>query len=383
MSRANSLIFALICASSIVVNAGQPERPKPPQPFLRVCFPLENLESMSEHQGFIAILDASQHILLLKSYSFTTAADTVYLRTFLDTQRLPEDAAQQEFQVSISLEDEVLGQWSLEEFSSMSTMLEFKGNHQPTEIRFRDWQIPDFSIDAKTCTMPTNPNYCTGSCEQSCYNSYCPSYQACGTNWLCKATVLANYNTCTGNCDYDGDGHNNGSDNCPCNANSSQQDCDGDSIGNVCDPTPYTRTFSHEEWVFSHQVFLQECIGSTLYCFVRDWYAVYKVYIEDQCGTDVEVWVYDRNDFEDGPSSPCGICSIFPKNIGGFGPINEGPGQLAGPLSVPGNGIDDVGQTNQFREELQVSLAAVQEGGIRVGDPVAMGQLRCPGLRLA
>ncbi|MDL1873073.1 hypothetical protein FBR05_12880, partial [Deltaproteobacteria bacterium PRO3] len=36
--------------------------------------------------------------------------------------------------------------------------------------------------------------------------------------------------------DVDGDGVPNGSDNCPGNANAGQQDMDGDSIGDVCDP---------------------------------------------------------------------------------------------------------------------------------------------------
>ncbi|HEX7181545.1 MAG TPA: hypothetical protein VF756_06855 [Thermoanaerobaculia bacterium] len=78
-----------------------------------------------------------------------------------------------------------------------------------------------------------DPNACEGICGEPGATCDTPC-EGFGGNWT----------TCGGGGpDYDGDGVANESDNCLCQANSSQADCDTDGWGDVCDPR-------NEKWVF-------------------------------------------------------------------------------------------------------------------------------------
>jgi len=84
--------------------------------------------------------------------------------------------------------------------------------------------------------MPTD---CPGDCEERCARA-CGPFVSCG--WPCfrpngtETTCGEAPAPCGERSDSDGDGVVNFSDNCPLAFNPDQRDCDGDGIGDVCDP---------------------------------------------------------------------------------------------------------------------------------------------------
>jgi hypothetical protein len=87
---------------------------------------------------------------------------------------------------------------------------------------------PEPDVDVATSSTTVGP--CADACrgDFSLCNIDCPNCPGCRRQ----------LNACLARCDSvdsDGDGRLDGSDNCPGNYNPDQANCDGDSLGNVCD----------------------------------------------------------------------------------------------------------------------------------------------------
>jgi hypothetical protein len=91
--------------------------------------------------------------------------------------------------------------------------------------------LDDSAISVSTVQQHTTVGPCADACrgEFELCNRDCPNCRFCGVQRIrCFAA-------CDG-ADSDGDGVLDGTDNCPGNHNPDQANCDGDSLGNACDP---------------------------------------------------------------------------------------------------------------------------------------------------
>jgi hypothetical protein len=75
----------------------------------------------------------------------------------------------------------------------------------------------------------------TGPCADACRGDFELCNRDCPNCRGCRRQLEGCLNRCN-TVDSDGDGTVDGTDNCPANYNPDQADCDGDTLGNPCDP---------------------------------------------------------------------------------------------------------------------------------------------------
>ena len=278
------------------------------------------------HRGEILFFFQNQVIFQKKvGFAFPEGANTVTVFAINPIQ-LPNiyqlvGQAPSQFRMEVYVNERLIEHMNFLEFVQFSNDLK---DDEPVYLRkmFTE-KIAELDSAAVEAVAPLKPAPGKrGACENNCYANYTACASNCGGNVYCLGPCNYVYNICLLACqnsqnDVDGDGVPNTQDNCPLVANANQANCDGDTLGDVCDgingnyvtvqtdipcmidKDQHLGYFSLEYWVEDKQVDQSNCGGPVRY--------IQRIYDEATC---INV-------------SPSSCCNAFYYDSGLCGFINQ------------------------------------------------------------